>query len=366
VVRLIYWALAGVVLAAALTGAVGFMLDAGREPIEPSGSELADQNPNEASSGVASTTTPTPGTTETASPTITATASPTRTPSSTPTATASPTATPTATPVPDSDGDGLKNPRERELGTDPNSIDTDDDGLSDADEIEAGTDPTNPDTDGDRLLDGWEHDNGFAQDGEFVNLPNADPLHKDLYVLYTAGNNTRPFVKSEAEDVAASFASMPVSNPDGEQGIDVHQRVAPGERGQLNQSCYLDSKSDFDQLRRAGGRQEIIAENQGIWHHVVLCGVDDSLSFAGRAVSPGTFAVADGRETYRLDNGKTARTYIIVHELLHTIVGADGPVDETGHTEDGWLAREAAGSSNEYLPEDIARFLSENGYSDIR
>ena len=56
----------------------------------------------------------------------------------------------------DTDGDGLTDPRERELGTDPNDADTDDDGLSDGVEVNSvrATDPVNADTDGDGLCDG--------------------------------------------------------------------------------------------------------------------------------------------------------------------------------------------------------------------
>ncbi|MCB9792796.1 MAG: hypothetical protein H6741_08700 [Alphaproteobacteria bacterium] len=78
----------------------------------------------------------------------------------------------------DSDGDGLTNAEEAELGTDPELADTDGDGLSDLDEDLGGSDPlvvdtdgdgltdyeeslagtlaTNPDSDGDGYLDGWE------------------------------------------------------------------------------------------------------------------------------------------------------------------------------------------------------------------
>lgn len=57
---------------------------------------------------------------------------------------------------PDSDGDGLSDEREGELGTDPNNPDSDNDGLNDGDEIAAGTDPLNPDSDNDGILDGDE------------------------------------------------------------------------------------------------------------------------------------------------------------------------------------------------------------------
>ncbi|HLV34813.1 MAG TPA: protein kinase [Spirillospora sp.] len=57
----------------------------------------------------------------------------------------------------DSDGDGLTDERERQLGTNPFSPDTDDDGLTDGDEVLIwGTNPLNRDTDGDTIPDGTE------------------------------------------------------------------------------------------------------------------------------------------------------------------------------------------------------------------
>lgn len=57
---------------------------------------------------------------------------------------------------PDSDGDGVCDEQEEEIGTDPNDADSDGDGISDADEIRQGTDPTKADTDGDGIFDGDE------------------------------------------------------------------------------------------------------------------------------------------------------------------------------------------------------------------
>ncbi|MFB6110852.1 MAG: PKD domain-containing protein, partial [Halodesulfurarchaeum sp.] len=54
---------------------------------------------------------------------------------------------------PDTDADGLSDEREIALGIDPTRADTDGDGLSDARELAVGTDPTVPDADGDGLLD---------------------------------------------------------------------------------------------------------------------------------------------------------------------------------------------------------------------
>lgn len=61
----------------------------------------------------------------------------------------------------DSDGDGLSDKKEAELGTDPNNPDTDDDGLSDGDEVNKyKTNPLMKDTDGDGLNDKEEIDLG--------------------------------------------------------------------------------------------------------------------------------------------------------------------------------------------------------------
>ena len=56
----------------------------------------------------------------------------------------------------DSDGDGLSDAKEAELGTDPQDPDSDDDGINDGDEVALGTDPNNADSDGDGVSDGAE------------------------------------------------------------------------------------------------------------------------------------------------------------------------------------------------------------------
>ncbi|MCB1214372.1 MAG: hypothetical protein KDK66_02730 [Deltaproteobacteria bacterium] len=67
----------------------------------------------------------------------------------------------------DTDGDGLFNGDEEDLGTDPLNPDSDGDGVVDGEEVALGTNPLNPDSDGDGVMDGEEVALG------------ADPLNSD-------------------------------------------------------------------------------------------------------------------------------------------------------------------------------------------
>ncbi len=91
----------------------------------------------------------------TATATATAETSPTPTEEE-PTSTPEPTATPDPATA-DSDGDGLTDVREVELGTDPATADSDGDGLNDGEEVDVhGTNPFQIDSDGDGLIDSDE------------------------------------------------------------------------------------------------------------------------------------------------------------------------------------------------------------------
>ena len=62
----------------------------------------------------------------------------------------------TEDPYKDTDGDGLTDTEEAELGTDPELSDTDGDGFDDADEVDGNTDPT--DADDHPYMGGWNID----------------------------------------------------------------------------------------------------------------------------------------------------------------------------------------------------------------
>lgn len=109
-------------------------------------------------------------------------------------------------------------PPEGLVGPDANGTsDGDGDGITDVAERERyGTDPADADTDGDGYPDGME----VACDGT---LPDADPLHQDVYVEVDATRGAA-LDPSAVEHLRSAFADAPVANADGESGIAVHVR----------------------------------------------------------------------------------------------------------------------------------------------
>jgi hypothetical protein len=80
----------------------------------------------------------------------------------------------------DTDGDGLTDDEEADLGTDPELADTDGDGLDDGVEVDEATDPTNADSDGDGLGDGDEITAGtdpLVEDTDGDSYTDGDEVH---------------------------------------------------------------------------------------------------------------------------------------------------------------------------------------------
>ena len=91
--------------------------------------------------------------------------------------------------------------------------------------IEIGAAGALRDTDGDGLADKWET-GGYDWNGDgaidlALSLLGADPQHKDLFLELDYMASHRPD-QNAVDDVIAAFASAPMVNPDGLQGIDLH------------------------------------------------------------------------------------------------------------------------------------------------
>ena len=118
---------------------------------------------------------------------------------------------------PDSDGDGINDGDEIKDGTDPNNPDTDGDGLTDGEEKDHGTDPKNPDTDDDGINDGDEVNGGdhndFDNDGDGKGDP-TDPLNPDTdRDGVTDGEETNTIVDEDGKTVPDPDATDDKTDP---------------------------------------------------------------------------------------------------------------------------------------------------------
>ena len=133
-------------------------------------------------------------------------------------------ATETAVAGEDTDGDGLSNALEAELGTFPNLADTDEDGLNDGEEIRIwNTEPLNRDTDGDNLSDGDE-----------VNNIGTSPVNAD-----TDGDgvpdNLDSFPLLQSTPTITPQPTIPGSAGDVCPGSPIPSRLAEGMRAEVEQ-----------------------------------------------------------------------------------------------------------------------------------
>lgn len=272
------------------------------------------------------------------------------------------------TPAPDSDNDGLSDPREKELGTDPNVTDTDGDGLDDGEEVktyssdpldvdtdgdgledgeeanqvgtnpvradtdddglndshewnELGTDPENPDSDRDKLTDG-EEVNGIGTDplnkdtdGDGLPdyaeahhkdiLPGADPLQKDIYLEIDYMRDYK-LPESGKREIKDKFAESPVSNPNGETGINLH--FVRDEQVPYNQTTDRDQQIEL--------QQEKFDNKANGYHYVVL--IDRTTATdSSRGETRGS-----GRGGFMTVTGTTSdqdMTFVFMHELGHLL-----------------------------------------------
>jgi outer membrane protein OmpA-like peptidoglycan-associated protein len=152
----------------------------------------------------------------------------------------------------DSDGDGLTDSMELELGTDPYDPDTDKDGLTDGEEVnEYKTDPLNPDTDWDGLKDGPEvhshrtdpldrdTDDGGVADGHEVIEDGTDPLvgadDLILFELYIRFDYDKADIKPEFFPQLDIIGKVLTRNPEATARIEGHADRNKKSKARYNQ-----------------------------------------------------------------------------------------------------------------------------------
>jgi len=163
----------------------------------------------------------------------------------------------------DSDGDGLLDAFERELGTSVVSRDSDGDGAEDGDELNAGLNPLDQDSDDDGVLDGPDG-LGDADDDGLINAldPDADNdgiLDGTEAGLTVAGPDTDLSLERFVPDEDPSSTTDPL-NPDSDEGgiadgaedRNHNGRLDPGER---DPNLTRDDDTDLDGLSDALERE---------------------------------------------------------------------------------------------------------------
>jgi hypothetical protein len=212
------------------------------------------------------------------------------------------------------------------------------------------------DTDGDGLLDSTEQA-GETEGGH--TLLGANHTRKDLYLTVYVGAGVEPLTDEEQADLREIWASMPVQNPNGTSGIDLHIT-----QFELSDSVTTDlSQPSLDYLNDRVYERRVPVNAQCSVYAVALGEVTTETELDGRAFSPGYFAVVDGSETNTYDTQYTIRTVTITHEVLHNIVGEFD--DRTTHTSEGWLsAGHETHGTQFYMADKTARKLSTEGFAD--
>jgi hypothetical protein len=275
----------------------------------------------------------------------------------------------------DTDGDGINDSRERRLHLHPAKRDADEDGLTDPAECKAGTHPLYADTDGDNLKDGWEM-NGRTPAG--APLPDADPFHKDMYLMFTYGKGIEPLTSAQRDRLVDAWADMPVDNPDGTEGIRLHvtdsvhatERLLIYDDGLTEGNVYpYVMNYTSDQLEGAAQlpKGATPPARHDVYFHALVVELAreprGTTGFGSRGSD--TVIVVGKAPGWQFD---TEYLHLLTHELLHNVVGRLDPAnraaaDEHEHEShskyDGFLS---ATHDGEHLPEEIADEIERDGF----
>jgi hypothetical protein len=185
-----------------------------------------------------------------------------------------------------------------------NGPDEDGDGLGDCSEETYNTDKNDPDTDGDAFSD-YEELNPNAP------YPESNPLRTDVYVEVDYRSVGSYTLYDELAPVRQAYSDAPVSNPNGENGIDLHTRI----------DDEIDENKDLSYANHVNLDSTVSEQYRDYLDH----------GYIYLAVAPGEYKYEDGDEVISSANpwgngygvviqrevgGGVASTFM--HELGHT------------------------------------------------
>lgn len=219
------------------------------------------------------------------------------------------------------------------------------------------------DTSGDGIPDAWLVA-GEAPDG--TPLPDGDPCRMNVYlqVSETGDASLPPGMVAETE---RAFAEMPVRNPDGTTGIDLHVVEGP----QLDENV-THSRGELEALR-AEYYRNLTGERAGVYHLALVVRFDEETKrrYSGVAETPGRMIA--------MQNNPPSGAALLVHEVLHNLVGELPPTvegrcdrDPVHYCRGGYLDRGPVGGAPEfyakegdqrYLPAEIADHVESAGFA---
>jgi hypothetical protein len=196
------------------------------------------------------------------------------------------------------------------------------------------------DTDGDGLLDTWET-NGIDVNNDGVidfRLPEANPMHKNLYVEVDYMQFHRPMGGGGAfgsiQDVRSAFSRSPVSNPDGNTGItlfvQVDEQIPHQNTTDVNGLRTIKSQHFGTVAERANSNSSNLLAAKRMAFHYAVFAHDQPGDFSGSSgVSDGTpgmnFLVTLGNgwavdpSTGHSVGSRDQQAGTFIHELGHNL-----------------------------------------------
>ncbi|ONI75412.1 hypothetical protein BWI15_06025 [Kribbella sp. ALI-6-A] len=200
--------------------------------------------------------------------------------------------------------------------------------------------PAATDTDGDALPDTWET-NGYDANGDGVvdvDLPamGATPTKKDLFVEmdYMEG---RLASTTALDRIVQSFATAPISNPDGSTGIRLHldagsARGTAYDLGGGNQVPYDSNLQPAVQQTDAIKATHFAPARQAVFHYMLWADDYDNTCSSGNAfaIPNDTFIVTMGPKcNWTVTENMNVGTFI--HELGHDLGLTHGGSDSVNY-----------------------------------